>query len=217
MLTGRDIFVEGTLVPSSHDEFVILVDDVRHAGVAGPVEKTHVWLVTVPQADGTKLLLPYPGTYELYIPLGAEGEEKQLLLIDLHRIRVLEPAQHSEMERYIGRLDRRKFMEAHGGTVYVQFCLEQLGTEGLAPNKFTYPPLWATIEPGMTLERHHHPFPEFYVFTNGAGTMKLGEEEFTVQKDTAVFIPSDEWHTVSNSDTASEPLTWLSIGLKPQP
>ena len=114
---------------------------------------------------------------------------------------------------YIGRLDRGRLQLVHNDTVYVQPFFEQMGAETFA-GPFTYPPLWASLDPGMTLEPHHHPQAEIYVFTSGEGTMQLGDEMFAVCKDVAVYIAPNELHAASNKASAAEPLTWVSLGLR---
>ncbi len=212
---GDRVEFRGT-VSASGGERVLLVDDFTQADVDGPIESYPGWVVTLSRSpDEPKYVFASPGVYQRDVTV-REGKT-ELLVMSMRQFRALHPPEPSPIDSLIGRIDRRRFNAAHGGTVFVQHCLPDLGTEGLAPNKFTYPPLWATLEPGMALERHHHPFPEFYVFTNGRGTMLLGDESFDVAKDMAVFIPSDEWHSVVNPETATEPMTWLSIGLKPKP
>jgi mannose-6-phosphate isomerase-like protein (cupin superfamily) len=210
---GFHVEIKGTLLPSNGKTPTVLMDEFTQSDVKGPVEEYAAWVVTVSRPDGQQRVFATPGTYEMQLPV--TDDKSEVLLMQMRQVRRLEPVKRSEIDKYIGQLDRSKFSAAHEGTVFVQFCLEELGTEGLSPNKFTYPPLWATVDPGMKVDPHHHPFPELYVFTNGEGAMQLGEEKFSVEKDMAVFIPSDDIHSVENDKAASEPLTWISIGLKP--
>lgn len=114
-------------------------------------------------------------------------------------------------------MDRSRFQLVHEDTVYVQGCIAFEGAEALFTRVMAYPPCWAVLDPGMTLDPHHHPIPEFYIFTNGCGTMRVGDRTFPVSKDVSVYIPPDEVHTVDNPVDASEPLVWISIGLKEAP
>lgn len=119
------------------------------------------------------------------------------------------------MDENLGRLDRTQFVSVHEETLYVQGLFPGLPPEAIRPETFSYPPSWAVLDPGMTMERHHHAFPEFYVFVKGRGTMLLGERSFSVEAGQSVNIPDDWVHEVSNAPDAVEPLIWVSIGLTP--
>lgn len=118
------------------------------------------------------------------------------------------------IEKHFGQLNRGKFVLRHNDTVYVQDCFPQLNPEDIRPDTFQYLPCWAIIDAGMKVEPHEHPIPEFYVFTCGEGIMQLGEQDFPVKAGMAVNIPKDVVHSVSNDESAVEPLIWVSIGLK---
>ncbi len=118
------------------------------------------------------------------------------------------------LKKHMGAMDRSQFIEAHNKTVYVQSCFPKLKLEDLRPDTFQYMPCWAIIDPGMQVEPHKHPIAEFYVFTAGAGKMRIGSTTFPVQAGMAVNIPKNEVHTVINDKKAVDPLIWVSIGLK---
>lgn len=113
----------------------------------------------------------------------------------------------------LGRLDRSKFRGAHNDSVYVQTMFVQADVQRLFAHALAYPPCWAVLDPGMTVEAHSHAIPEFYVFVNGSGNMRLGEQRFPVESGMAVNIPPNVVHEVENSSSAVEPLMWVSIGL----
>ncbi len=121
--------------------------------------------------------------------------------------------QEMNIKKHIGKMDRTKFALAHNGTVYVQDCFGELKEDDIRPDTFQYMPCWAIIDPGMKVEPHQHPIPEFYVFTSGEGVMQLGEQMIPVRSGMAVNIPSEVIHSVTNDKAAVEPLIWVSIGL----
>ena len=114
----------------------------------------------------------------------------------------------------IGRLDRRRFFQAHNDTMHVQ-PLFKFPHAQIRPNTFAYDPCWGILDPGMAMEAHAHPTPEFYVFTNGQGEMTLGNESITVEAGMAVNVPPDMTHSVANPTHAVEPLIWVSLGFLP--
>ena len=120
------------------------------------------------------------------------------------------------IDDHIGTMDRSKFKSVHNNTVYVQDCFANLDSDDIRPETFQYMPCWAIIDPGMQVEPHEHPIPEFYVFTCGEGKMQLGQETFPVKAGMAVNIPFNVVHSVINDESAVEPLIWVSIGLKGQ-
>ena len=119
-----------------------------------------------------------------------------------------------DIQKQVTTMDRRKFQAVHNGSVYVQNCFPKLKMEEIRPDTFAYMPCWAVIDPGMTVEPHKHPITEFYVFTAGAGKMRVGPEWFPVKAGMAVNIPKNLIHSVVNDPAAVEPLIWVSIGLK---
>jgi len=119
-----------------------------------------------------------------------------------------------DIRKQIGRIDRTRFRLTHNGSVYYQPLFEELEVEEIKPDTFDYMPCWGILDPGMTLEAHRHPIPEFYVFVSGKGLMRLDEEWFPVRSGMAVNIPTDVVHEVKNDSSAVEPLVWISIGLK---
>ena len=120
----------------------------------------------------------------------------------------------SDVEENIGKLNRRCFSAAHSNTVYVQPLFGELPSQALGGGVFAYPPCWAILDPGMTVETHRHPIPEFYVFVQGSGSMVLGSETIPVAKGTAVNILPKVDHGVSNDRESLESLVWVSIGLE---
>lgn len=118
------------------------------------------------------------------------------------------------MNRNIGRLDRTQFATAHAESMFVQTIFAELKPEDIRAETFAYPPCWGILDAGMTMEKHHHPIPEFYVFVQGAGEMALGTEHFDVAGGMGVNIPRNVDHEVTNPESAVEPLIWISIGLK---
>lgn len=115
----------------------------------------------------------------------------------------------------IGQLDRQQFITAHNNSMFVQFLFSDLPSDGIKPDTFAYPPCWGALDAGMTMEKHSHPTIEFYVFTQGAGVMVLGDESFPVQAGVSVNIPPGIDHEVTNPESAAQPLVWVSIGLIP--
>ena len=121
------------------------------------------------------------------------------------------------MNTNLGTLDRSRFTSAHADTMFVQRLFPHLPADAIRPGTFAYLPCWGILDAGMTMEKHHHPMPEFYVFTTGAGRMWLGGESFDVKAGMAVNIPPDVPHQVANPASAVEPLVWVSIGLLAAP
>lgn len=117
------------------------------------------------------------------------------------------------MNENTGRLDRARFGTAHADTMYVQPLFDTLNHETIKAGAFAYGPCWGILDPGMTMEKHHHAMPEFYVFVKGSGYMTLGSETFPVSDGMAVNIPSDMEHEVTNPAHSVGPLVWVSIGL----
>lgn len=118
------------------------------------------------------------------------------------------------MKKNMGALNRKCFVTAHSDTMFVQTMFSDLSPEEIRKDTFAYPPCWGILDAGMTMEKHRHPIPEFYVFVQGKGTMNLGAETFDVVAGMSVNIPRNMDHEVTNLDTAVEPLIWVSIGLK---
>lgn len=116
------------------------------------------------------------------------------------------------MNKNIGHLNRKSFVTAHSDTMFVQTLFPHLSPEDIREDTFAYPPCWGILDPGMTMEKHRHPIPEFYVFVMGKGQMLLGSDTFEVAAGMSVNIPRDMDHEVTNSESAVEPLIWLSIG-----
>ena len=118
-----------------------------------------------------------------------------------------------QFDTQIGKMDRAQFLGGHNDTVLCQSLWGQHTAADLR-EALAYDPCWAMLNPGMTLEAHHHPIPEFYVFVSGEGLMRLNDQKFEVRNGMAVNIPPDVVHEVWNSPSAIQPLIWVSIGLK---
>jgi len=98
-----------------------------------------------------------------------------------------------------------------------QTVFPRLSAHDIREDTFAYPPCWGILDAGMTMEKHRHPIPEFYVFVQGKGEMVLGADTFEVAGGMSVNIPRSMDHEVTNPETAVEPLIWISIGLKEEP
>jgi mannose-6-phosphate isomerase-like protein (cupin superfamily) len=114
----------------------------------------------------------------------------------------------------IGKLDRSLFRAAHNDTVYCQPLFERDSPEETAPLALAYPPCWAILDPGMSVEPHQHAIAELYVFVSGGGMMCLDSEQFEVEAGMAVNIPPNAMHSVANSPSSAQPLIWASLGLR---
>jgi mannose-6-phosphate isomerase-like protein (cupin superfamily) len=97
--------------------------------------------------------------------------------------------------------------------MYVQRLFGELEHAQIKKDTFAYDPCWGILNAGMTMEKHRHPIPEFYVFVQGKGVMTLGDDTFDVHAGRSVNIPLNVDHEVSNHESAVEPLIWVSIGL----
>ena len=102
----------------------------------------------------------------------------------------------SDKDSHLGRLDRSRFRGAHNDSVYVQTMFAQADVQRLFAHALAYPPCWAVLDPGMTVEAHSHAIPEFYVFVNGCGSMRLGEQRFPVESG-MVSTPTRKVHNSS--------------------
>ncbi|GIM29149.1 cupin [Clostridium polyendosporum] len=57
------------------------------------------------------------------------------------------------------------------------------------------------FKPGQVLKLHRHPSGEqIFFFLKGSGKMKLGEKELEVTVGSTVFIPTGEWHEITNNN-----------------
>ena len=121
------------------------------------------------------------------------------------------------MNKNIGQLNRKCFRTSHSETVFAQTIFPHLSRDDIPEDTFAYPPCWAILDAGMTLKKHRHPMPEFYVFVQGKGQMVLGSETLEVAAGMSVNIPRNMDHDATNPQTAVEPLIWISIGLKEEP
>ena len=121
------------------------------------------------------------------------------------------------MNKNTGSLNRQLFVTAHSDTMYVQSLFPALSPEDIRQDTFAYGPCWGILDAGMTMEKHRHAIPEFYVFVQGEGQMVLGDRSFDVQGGMSVNIPPSTDHEVTNPETAVNPLIWVSIGLKEKP
>ncbi|NMS89341.1 cupin domain-containing protein [Clostridioides difficile] len=55
------------------------------------------------------------------------------------------------------------------------------------------------FKPNQVLNAHRHPNGEqIFVFLKGKGKMKLGEHECDVKDGDTIFVPTGEWHEITN-------------------
>lgn len=65
----------------------------------------------------------------------------------------------------------------------------------------------AEMDPGDVFKTHRHKQAEIYYFIKGTGLVQIGENTQPVEAGTAVFIPGDSWHSISNN--SGEPLRFF--------
>ena len=59
----------------------------------------------------------------------------------------------------------------------------------------------ASLEPGQRTQRHYHRrSEEIYLLVEGAGRIRVGEEERTVVSGDVVLIPPGAWHDIIGGD-----------------
>ena len=97
----------------------------------------------------------------------------------------------------VRREQRQAFVTADGSSV------RELA--GVAPGNATNQSLAeAVVAPGKATVAHLHPrAEEIYLFTNGSGRMRLGEEERPVRAGDCVVIPSGTAHKLWADDQES--------------
>ena len=115
------------------------------------------------------------------------------------------------MNSHITRLQRSNFLKVHGDTLFVQPLFPSPEIEQSFSEIFVYGPCWAILDPGMAMETHSHDHGEFYVFTQGEGSMDLGGKRLPVREGMAINIPCNVDHGVSNPKINKEPLVWVSV------
>ena len=55
------------------------------------------------------------------------------------------------------------------------------------------------FKPNQVLKTHRHPNGEqIFVFLEGSGKMKVGENEYDVSPGSEIFVATGEWHEVVN-------------------
>ncbi len=57
------------------------------------------------------------------------------------------------------------------------------------------------IEPGGHTPRHSHPWEHEIFILEGEGLVEIGDREYEVGPGTAVFIPPDVFHSITNTGT----------------
>jgi len=67
-----------------------------------------------------------------------------------------------------------------------------------------------TIRPSEASTPHAHATDETFIFTGGAGHVRVGQEERPVLTGDVIYIPHDTHHIVTNTSD-SEPLTFVSV------
>ncbi len=60
----------------------------------------------------------------------------------------------------------------------------------------------AVLPPGNELEEHRDPYEEIYMIHEGAGLMKVGDEEREVRAGDSIWIPVGEAHSLKNTTQA---------------
>ena len=60
-----------------------------------------------------------------------------------------------------------------------------------------------TLKPGESLERHTTPVDAFLYVLKGRGSVEVGDERAEVKKGTAVYLPKEVPHAVSNEGSLS--------------
>ena len=102
----------------------------------------------------------------------------------------------------VDRLDQREpFITADGSTIRE---LAGIPTGNAANQSLAE----ATVPPGAeTIAHHHSRSEEIYLFTSGAGRMRLGDEETDVRAGDAIVIPPGTPHKLLNP--TGEPLVLL--------
>lgn len=86
----------------------------------------------------------------------------------------------------------------HNGTVSLKRLIEQ-GEEAGRVATLNY----AWLESGMSLDPHvHEDGNEYYLFLEGEGQMKIGNETGAVKEDDFVFVPAKQEHSVVNNSKA---------------
>jgi mannose-6-phosphate isomerase-like protein (cupin superfamily) len=56
---------------------------------------------------------------------------------------------------------------------------------------------YAILPPGKGTDAHMHNFIEWYIITEGAAVMKMGDEERPVAAGDNILIPKGSWHSIS--------------------
>ena len=119
-------------------------------------------------------------------------------------------------ERIVRAKEVMGFSPAGAGGAYISRLL--IDTEGVGSDRLML--VHATLKPGQApgdAAAHPAPYDEAYYILRGQGLMEFGddEESHPVEADTAIFIPADTFHKITN--TGTEDLEFLTIWpIRPQ-
>jgi mannose-6-phosphate isomerase-like protein (cupin superfamily) len=113
-------------------------------------------------------------------------------------------------ERIVKVNEIKGFIPSESGGNYISRLL--IENEGVGSSKLML--VHATLKPGKApgdAAAHPSPYDEAYYILRGKGLMEFGngEEVYEVGPDTAIFIPADTLHKITN--TGTEDLEFLTI------
>lgn len=114
------------------------------------------------------------------------------------------------MKKVVKVKEIKGFIPSGSGGNYISRLL--IESEGVGSPKLML--VHATLKPGKApgdAAAHPYPYDEAYYILRGRGLMEFGsgEESYEVGPDTAIFIPADTLHKITNIGT--EDLEFLTI------
>lgn len=115
-----------------------------------------------------------------------------------------------EKEKVVKVSEIMGFAPSGSGGSYISRLL--IESEGVGSSRLML--VHATLKPGKApgdAASHPSPYDEAYYILRGQGLMEFGDgkESYVVEPDTAIFIPADTLHKITN--TGTEDLEFLTI------
>jgi len=107
------------------------------------------------------------------------------------------------MQRYVVRLSEGVERREEDGKL---FRISMIRPENVGSKKLKMGVLMLNPRESYGGPLHRHPYEEAYYVLCGKGRQRMEDEEFEVEKNTAIYIPADMVHSTKN--TGDEPL-WI--------